>query len=143
MSTEHNKTLVRRVFEEGMNQGNDAVFEDLLDPNYVNYDFPSPSPGVEGFKQITAMFRAAFPDFHVTIEDELAAGDKVASRGYFSGTHKGEFMGVPATGKSIRVSYIDIWAVENGKLKENWVQMDMLGMMQQLGVIPAPEQIAG
>jgi steroid delta-isomerase-like uncharacterized protein len=142
MSTEHNKILVRRVFEEGMNQKNDAVFDELIDPHYVNHDFQSPARGVEGFKQITGLFRAAFPDFHVTVEDELADGAKVASRGYFTGTHKHEFMGIPPTGKAIKVSYIDIWSVESGKLKENWVQMDMLGLMQQLGVIPAPEQVA-
>jgi steroid delta-isomerase-like uncharacterized protein len=140
MSTERNKALVSRVFEEGMNQLNDAVFDELIDPQYVNHDFPSPAPGAEGFRQVTAMFQAAFPDFHVTLEDEIADGNKVASCGYFTGTHKGEFMGIPATGKSVKVTYIDIWAVENGKLKENWVQMDMLGLMQQLGVIPAPQQ---
>jgi steroid delta-isomerase-like uncharacterized protein len=140
MSTEHNKALVRRVFEEGMNPNKPGVYDEVIAADYVNHDFPAPAPGVEGFKIVDAMFRAAFPDFHVTVEDELADGDKVASRGYFTGTHKGQFMGIPPTGKAIKVSYIDIWTVENGKLKENWVQMDMLGLMQQLGVIPAPEQ---
>jgi steroid delta-isomerase-like uncharacterized protein len=140
MSTEHNKTLVRRVFEEGMNRNNPGVYDEVIAADYVNHDFPSPAPGAEGFRQVTAMFQAAFPDFHVTLEDEIADGNKVASRGYFTGTHKGDFMGIPATGKSVKVTYIDIWAVENGKLKENWVQMDMVGLMQQLGVIPAPQQ---
>jgi predicted ester cyclase len=139
MSTEHNKALVRRVFEEAMNHNKPDVYNEVIAADYVNYDFPTPTPGLEGFKSVDAMFKAAFPDFHVTIEDELAEGDRVASRGYFTGTHTGEFMGIPPTGKSIKVSYIDIWTVEGGKLKENWVQMDMLGLMQQLGVIPAPE----
>jgi predicted ester cyclase len=73
---------------------------------------------------------------HVTLEDEIAEGDKVITRGYFSGTHQGEFQGIPPTGKQIKVSYIDIWRVENGKLVENWIQMDMVGLLQQLGVIP-------
>jgi predicted ester cyclase len=74
----------------------------------------------------------------VVIEDEVAEGNKVAARGYFTGTHQGGFMGIPATNKTIHVKYIDIWTVEDGKLKDNWIQMDMLGLMQQLGVIPAP-----
>ena len=86
------------------------------------------------------MFLTAFPDFHVTLEDVIAEGDKVASRGVWRGTHQGNFMGIPATGKSVAVSYSDIWRFENGKAVENWVQMDMLGLMQQLGVAPAPGQ---
>ena len=69
----------------------------------------------------------------------LGEGDKVVTRGTFTGTHQGEFNGIPATGKKVKVSYCDIWRVENGKCVENWVQMDMVGLMQQLGVIPAPE----
>jgi predicted ester cyclase len=64
----------------------------------------------------------------------------VVTRGVFAGTHRGDFMGIPATGRKVSIKYLDIWRLENGKAKENWVQMDMLGMMQQLGVIPAPEQ---
>ncbi len=140
MSTEENKALVHRLFEEAFNKKNASVIDELLDPNFVNYDFPAPAPGAEGVKQVTAMFLAAFPDMHVTIEEELAEGDKVITRGYFSGTHRGEFQGIPPTGKTIHVKYIDIWRVQNGKLVENWVQQDILGMMQQLGAIPAPGQ---
>ena len=139
MSAEENKATVRRLIEEGMNQGNLNVFDELLDANYVNYDFPAPAPGPEGFKQVIGMFQAGFPDMHVTIEEVLAEGDKISTRGYFTGTHRGEFMGIPPTGKPIRVNYIDLWRVQDGKLVENWVQMDQLGMMQQLGVIPTPE----
>jgi predicted ester cyclase len=140
MSTETNKALIRRIFEEGMNGGRPAVYDETIAPDYVNHDLPAPAPGPEGFKIVTAMFKAAFPDMHVTIEEEIAEGDKVATRGYFSGTHKGEFMGIPPTGKTIKISYIDIWRVANGRGKDNWVQMDMLGLMQQLGVIPTPDQ---
>lgn len=139
MSTDDAAALVHRVFEEGVNQKNLAVFEEVLAPTYVNYNFPAPAPGPEGFKQVMAMFFQAFPDIHETTEEIVAEGDKVATRGYFTGTHRGEFMNIPATGKQVRVSYIDIWRVENGKLVENWVQMDLLGMLQQLGVIPTPE----
>lgn len=139
MSTEHNKALVRRLFEESFTKGTD-VGDELLHPNYKNHDFPAPAPGIEGWKMVNSMFRAAFPDMRVVIEDELAEGNKVAARGYFTGTHTGDFMGIPPTGKTIHAKYIDIWTVEDGKLKDNWIQMDMMGLMQQLGVIPTPGQ---
>ena len=139
MSTEENKTRLRRVFDEGINQKQLDVFDELLAPNYVNYNMPAPAPGPAGFKQVIGMFQTAFPDMRITIEDEFGEGDKVGTRGYMTGTHKGEFMGIPATNKSVKVSYIDLWHAENGKFVENWVQLDMLGLMQQLGVVPAPE----
>lgn len=139
MSTETNKAVVRRIFEEGFNQNKPSVWDELIAPTYVNHDLPAPAPGSEGFKIVAGMFTAAFPDLHVTLEDELAEGDRVATRGYFTGTHKGTFQGIPPTGKPIKVPYIDIWRLENGKAVENWVQMDQMGLMQQLGVIPAPQ----
>ena len=140
MSTEQNKTIVRRVFDEIVNKGNLGIADELLAADYVNHDFPAPAPGAEGFKLVTTMFRSAFPDIVVTLEDEFAEGDKVVTRGVFVGTHTGDFMGIPATGRRVSIKYLDIWRLENGKAKENWVQMDMLGLMQQLGVIPAPQQ---
>jgi predicted ester cyclase len=139
MSTEENKARVRRVFEEGINQKQLDVFDELLAPNYVNYNMPAPAPGPAGFKQVIGMFHMAFPDMRMTIEDEFGEGDKVGTRGYMTGTHKGEFIGIPATNKSIKVSYLDLWRVENGQFVENWAQIDMLGLLQQLGVVPAPE----
>ena len=136
MSTEKNKALVHRVFEEGFNQNKASVIDELIAPNYVNYDFPAPAPGREGFKIVTSMFLAAFPDMHITLEEKIAEGDKVVTRGYFTGTHQSEFMGIAATGKQVNVKYIDIWRVKDGQLVENWVQMDLLGLMQQLGVAP-------
>lgn len=138
MSTEANKALVRRIFLEAMNEDRDELYDELLDPEYVNHDFPSPRPGIEGFKLVVQMFKTTFADFRVTLADELAEGDRVATRGHFTGTHQGEFMGVPATGKAIKVPFIDIWRIENGKARENWTQMDMVGLMQQLGAAPAP-----
>jgi predicted ester cyclase len=134
--SEANKGLVRRVFEEGFGANGPAVLDQVIGPSYVNHSMPAPAPGAEGFKQVTAMFLAAFPDLRVVVEDTLAEGDKVASRGYFAGTHRGSFMGVAATGKPVHVAYIDVWRVADGKLVENWVQLDMLGLMQQLGVAP-------
>lgn len=139
MSAEQNKVLVRRGFEDGINKHNLNVFDDLLAPTYVNHNMPAPGPGPEAFKQVLAMFVSAFSDFRVRVEDIIAEGDKVATRGTWSGTHKGDFMGIPATGKAVNVTYSDLWRFENGKAVENWVQMDMLGLMQQLGVAPAPQ----
>jgi steroid delta-isomerase-like uncharacterized protein len=136
MGTEANKALVHQLFDETFTAGSDGG-ADLLHPDYINHDFPAPAPGVEGWKMVNAMFRAAFPDMRVVIEDTIAEDNKVAARGYFTGTHTGAFMGIPATGKAVRVKYMDVWAIEAGKLKENWVQMDLLGLMQQLGVVPA------
>jgi predicted ester cyclase len=135
-----NKAMIRRMFEEGFNQNRASVIDELIAPNYVNHDLPAPVPGPEGWKQVVGMFRAAFPDMKITLEDVFADGDKVGTRGFFTGTHKGEFMGVSATGKPVKMKYIDLWRVVDGKLVDNWVQMDMLGMMQQLGAVPAPER---
>ena len=138
MSTEENKALTRRLFEEGINQNNPSVFDELIAPDFVNYDAPPAiQRGPEGMRQLVAMFRTGFPDAHVTIEEELADGDSVIHRGYFTGTHQGDFQGIPPTGKQIKVKTIDIWRVANGKMVENRVQMDMLGLMQQLGVVPS------
>jgi predicted ester cyclase len=137
MSTQQSKSIIRRIFEDAMNQGRPELYDELIHPNYVNHDFPTPVGGVEGFILVDGMFRAAFPDFQVVVEDEVAEGDRVASRGYFTGTHHGEFMGIPPTGRTIRCTYSDIWRLEDGKGRENWVQMDTLGLMQQLGVSPS------
>lgn len=140
MLTEDNKALLRRIFEEGINQNKPSVFDELIASNFVIYDAPGGMQhGPEGFRQVVAMFRTAFPDAHVAFEAELADGDYVIHRGYFTGTHKGEFQGIPPTGKQIKVKTTDIWRVVNGKAVENWVQMDLLGLMQQLGVVPTPE----
>lgn len=137
MSTEINKNNVRRVFEEGINQRSIAVLDELLAPDYINHNMPTPMPGPEGLKAVLGVFLTAFPDFHVTVEEVLGEGDKVVSQGYFTGVHQSDFQGIPPTGRHVKVGYIDLWRVENGKLVENWVQLDMMGLMQQLGVIPA------
>ncbi len=138
MGASENKALVRRIFEEGMNQQKPEVFDQLLAATFQNHDMPAPVPGPEGFRMIFGMFQTGFPDMHVNLEELLAADDdKVVTRGTFSGTHKGDFMGVPASGARIEVKFIDIWRVENGKAAENWVRLDQLGLMQQIGAIPS------
>jgi predicted ester cyclase len=141
MSTEENKALVRRLFEEGVNQNKPSVIDELLAPNFVLYDSPFGTiRGPDEFHKLFEPFRISFPDAHVTFEAEFADGDYVFHRGYMTGTHKGDFQGIPPTGKQFKINFVDIWHVVNGKAVENWVQMDMLGLMQQLGAVPAPGQ---
>lgn len=141
MSTEQNKALVRRL-EEVFNRGNISLVDELFAPDFVEHEELPPGipPGREAVKQLTTMFRSAFPDFKATIDDIVAEGDKVVIRQTWSGTHKGEFMGVPPTGKSVSFGVIDIVRIAGGKLVEHWGQMDNMGMMQQLGAIPTPGQ---
>lgn len=139
MNTERNKQIIRRIQTEGMARGNTAVIDELVASDYVNHDFPQEAPGREGFKQTIAMFNTAFPDGEMIVEDQIAEGNKVVTRGVWKGTHKGAFMGVEATGKRVSLPYIDIWTIKDGQGHENWVQLDMMGLMQQMGAVPAPE----
>lgn len=137
MGTSENKALVRRLFEQGMNERKPEIFADCVAPAFVNHDLPGPVPGPDGFYESFRMFESAFPDLHIALGDVLADGDRVITRSHRTGTHKGDFMGVPASGASVRVDFIDIWRIENGLLAESWVRMDLLGLMQQIGAIPS------
>ena len=137
MSTEENKAVLRRVAEEIFNKGDLAVVDEVIAPNYVYHgsggqEYKSP----EGFKQIVTMFRTAFPDLHMTVEDMVAEGDKVAQRITIRGTHKGELMGIAPTGKQVTDTGIIIVRFAGGKEVEAWGITDLLGMMQQMGVAP-------
>jgi predicted ester cyclase len=132
---EANRELVRRIFEEGINAANDAVLHELLAPGYVNHDLPSPRPGPQGFVEVVGVFRTGFPDLVIYVEEVIAAGAMVSTRGYFSGTHQGEFMGVQPSGENILVKYIDHWRIEDGQAAESWVSLDLLSLMQQIGAI--------
>lgn len=137
MSASENKALVRRLFEQGMNDGKAEIFNECVAPNFVNHDLPGPIPGPEGFLQSFGMFEAAFPDLQVHLDEVLAEDDKVITRSHWTGTHKGDFMGVPASGASVEVNFIDIWRIEDGLLAESWVRMDLLGLMPQIGAVPS------
>ncbi len=137
MSTAENKAIDRRFTEEVWNRGNLAVVDELMRADYNGHD-PTIPTGSAGFKQFVLMYRSAFPDVHLTIEDQMAEGDKVVSRWTAHGTHRGELMGIAPTGKQITVTGINIERIANGKLVEGWSNYDTLGMLQQLGVIPAP-----
>jgi steroid delta-isomerase-like uncharacterized protein len=142
MSTEQNKAVVHRFIEEVINKGNLAVIDELLAPTYI-YHAPSMEvSGPDGMKQLFTMLRTAFPDWYETTEDLIAEDDKVVFHVTGHGTHTGEFMGIPPTGKQVTMTGIDIVRIEGGKLVEHWANFDQLGLMQQLGVVPAPEQAA-
>ena len=141
MSTEENKAIARRWFEESGNRHNLAIVDELFTPDYVNHALgAAPGGGREAEKQLIEGMLTAFPDMRFTIEDMVAEGDKVAVRYTIQGTHQGVFMGIPATGKAFTTTAIVILRFENGKIAEEWFQGDDLGMLQQLGVIPAPGQ---
>jgi len=140
MSTETNKTLVRRFYEDLFNQRNLALVDELCSTNHVFHNPPTTLRGREEFKQLLSLYITAFPDARFTVEDEIADGDRVASRYTFRGTHRGELLGIPPTGKQVTVTGIIINRIVNGKTEEGWLNFDALGMMQQLGVIPAPGQ---
>ncbi|MBI1880230.1 MAG: ester cyclase [Chloroflexi bacterium] len=142
MSTEQNKALVRQLVEEVINQGNIRVIDELLIPDFIEHEELPPGipPGREAPKVLFTMLRSAFPDLKATIEHLIAEGDEVVFHMTWTGTHDGEFMGIPPTGKRISINVIDILSIAEGKFVEHWGVMDSMAMMQQLGVVPAPGQ---
>ena len=138
MSVEDNKALTRRFFDEAVNAGNLDLLDELVSPDFVEHEgFPGlPTSGPEAPKAALGMFRASFPDLVITPNDIIAEGDKVVVRGTMTGTNTGEFMGIPATNKSIEVSFIDIVEIRDGKAVAHWGVTDQAAMMQQLGLVP-------
>ncbi len=141
MSLEANKAIVIQLYEEVFNKGDLELADKLIAPNALNHD-PQLPPGVpsgpQGLKAAVTMLRSAFPDDHHTIEDLVAEGDKVVVRTTHSGTHQGSFLGLAPTGKHITNTSIHIFRIASGKIVEVWATRDDLGLMQQLGAIPAP-----
>lgn len=133
--SEQNKAMVRKLFEETVNKGDLTVIEQSFASDFIYHGDPQFN-GADGVKNLVRMFRGGFPDINITIEDQMAEGDMVVTRYTGRGTHTGELMGIPATGKTATVTGISIMRVVDGKCVEEWENMDMLGMMQQLGVIP-------
>ena len=141
MSVEDNKALIREIIEEVWNKGNLAAVDRYFAPDYVDHTpFPGQGPGPEGYRQVVTTIREAFPDLRLTLGDILAEGDKVAFRYTMEGTHQGGFMGIPPTGKPFSVGGMIIARVAEVKALERWANLDTLGLMQQLGVIPSSEQ---
>jgi len=138
MSAEDNKATNRRFYEEVINQKHLAVVDEVAGANYVNHSFPPGlPPGREGLKVFVSAFHAAFPDGHLSIDQMIAEGETVATRLTFRGTHTGDFMGIPATGKQVAVPALDMARYADGKLVEHWGGPDQMSLMQQLSVIPS------
>ena len=134
-----NGAIVRDFVEATINQGRiDSaerfVWEDVVE----QVPFPGQGPGLEGLKNVLRGFRAGFPDIHFAIEEQIAEGDKVLSRFEWTGTHRGEFLSVPATGRPVKVWGMVVDRLVDGRIKETRIIMDTLGLMMQLGAIPPP-----
>lgn len=138
MAAEENKALVRRWVEEAWNNKNLSVVEETWDENWIDHSGPPGQPsGPEGARQFVTQFTAAFPDVQITIEDMVAEGDTVVYRWTGRATHQGVFQGIFPTGRRVEVPGITIHRLRNGKIAETWGLVDTLGMLQQLGVLPA------
>ena len=140
--SEENKALVRRYFEEVWDKGNLDVAEELLTTTFVRYG-PTGTEGVvrglEAFKHLVSMYRSAFPDLRIPIEDLIGEGDRVVIRWTARGTHQGELMGNAPTGNQLSVTGILIGRVSGGKIEEEWVDYDTLNLMEQIGAVSESE----
>lgn len=137
MSTEENKALVRRATEEIWNQKKLALVDEIAAEDSVTHLSTMTIQGPEQYKQLAAMYFSAFPDLHLTIEDLIAEGDRVVTRWTARGTHQGEFMGIPPTGKQATTTGMTVSRIVGGKFVESWQEGDNLGLLQQLGAIPS------
>jgi steroid delta-isomerase-like uncharacterized protein len=137
--SEQNKAVARRFFE-AWNEGDLDALDEVMSPDAENHDPQDPFPsdtGPEAAKKLVSMYREAFPDVRFEVEHQVAEGDYVVTRWTATGTHEGELMGIPGTGKSSTVTGISIDRFEGGKVVEGWTNWDTLGMLQQLGAVPA------
>jgi steroid delta-isomerase-like uncharacterized protein len=140
--SEENKAVVRRFIEEVWNNGNLDAIDELISENHVDHD-PAQAAGPggrEGARAFIQMYRTAYPDTHIELGEMIAEGDLVAAPWTATGTHRGELMGMAPTGKPISVTGIGIDRVSGGQIVESWANYDALGMMAQLGAIPAPAE---
>lgn len=141
MSIEENKALARRSVDEIWGKGSLAAVDELYAADFVwHWALPGMAPNREGYKQCVSMNFAAFAGVYCTVEDIVVEGDKVVARWTWGGTHKGEYMGIAPTGKQVTLTGISIDRIVGGKIVEEWGEMNTLGMMQQLGVVPPPGQ---
>lgn len=138
-----NKALARRFFAEADKKSFEAAKE-IIAPNFRSHLPGLPQPlDFAGFEQFVSPFNASFPDYTHRIEDQVAEGDRVVTRFTWRGTHTEPFQGLPATGRAVSMTGLNIIRIVDGKIAEQWVMFDALGLMQQLGAIPTPEPVAG
>ena len=135
--SEQNKAIARKAFEETANKANFSAAPELYDPGFVSHQYGSEEiRGHDGLRQAITIFHTAFPDLHLTVEDQVSEGDIVATRWTGRGTHQGDLEGIPPTGKQVAMTGIEIDRIVNGKIVEQWEVIDRMSLMQQLGVIP-------
>ncbi|MGH3090534.1 MAG: ester cyclase [Rubrobacteraceae bacterium] len=139
MSTEENKATSRRFYEELFENGNLDAAEEIVAPDFVLHDpnLPEEVRGIEGLKQFVSLYRTAFPDIRFEIEKQIAEGDSVGTRWTARGTHEGELMGIAPTGNKVEVGAFTLHRFSGAKISEDWAHYDAMGMMRQLGAIPA------
>lgn len=138
MSAEENGALVRRFIEEVFNGGRLSVAEEVLAPDYAHHD-PATGErgsGIEGLEHMVGFYREAFPDFRVTLDDQIATEDRVVERWTGRGTHQGPLQGRPATGRTIAAQGISIHRIADGRIAETWTCFDTAGMLRQIGAVP-------
>src|SRR5215211_1033173 len=139
--SEENKTLARRSWEV-VTEGSLHTLEDALAEVYADdcilHEADEDIVGIEGLAQFVSMMRSAFPDLRITLEDDMAEGDKAVTRWIGQGTHQGELMGIAPTGNQVTITGITIHRIEDGKIVEEWENWDALGLMQQIGAVPSP-----
>jgi steroid delta-isomerase-like uncharacterized protein len=140
MSAEENKAVTRRINDEVWTNGNVEVIDEVIADDYVHTVVGAQEPirGRQGFRELVTMYRNAFPDFGITTEEQIAEGDVVVTRWTGTGTHRGDLMGIPATGKRSTAAGITIDRFAGGKLVAGWAIFDQLGLLQQLGAVPMP-----
>ena len=136
MAIEQNKALVRCLMDEDISRGDETVADAIIHPNFVDHtNPPGMQHGIDGHKAIVRLFRAVFPDLEWRIDDLIAEGDKVVARTTMRGTQRGEFFGIPPTGRTVEMTGIHIVRVADGKIIEHWGSNDDLGLMRQLGAV--------
>lgn len=142
MSAEENKAVIRRFIDQVFEKHQLVAVDELVAPDFLPHSWPGVKPGVDSFKQAIEKVSAGPSDVSLKIEDMIAEGDKVAVRLTLHAVHHADFLGIPAAGKEHTISETHIFYVKHGKVTEHWRDADLLGMMRQLGALPAPEKKA-
>jgi predicted ester cyclase len=139
--TDQRDSPIRRILDHAFSLGNLAVVDEELATDYIgHYAFGGAPKGADGLKWLIVMFRTAFPDLHCTVEDEISADDKFAAHWTMRGTHNGLFLDNPPTGRTITAQGLIFGRTENGRLIEDWIVVDQMGILQQLGIVPPPRR---
>ncbi len=143
MSMEENKAIVRRLNDEVWSKGRLEMIDELIAEDFVATVVGAPDQirGPQGFREFVVMYREAFPDLRITIDEQIVEGETVVTRWTATGTHEGELMGMAATGKQATTAGINVNRVAGGKLVEGWGLFDQLGLLQQLGAVPVPTRV--